>query len=110
MTEIMKQRNIPHSFLNKKDPKVKDSIDFLGINYYVSCHVRNKTDVDKRKGENFTRDYNIEYPRDLPLGEEWPGSVSWLKVYPQGLKDLLIHIKSKYRGPIYITENGNLTH
>ncbi|KAM7506888.1 hypothetical protein LguiA_017341 [Lonicera macranthoides] len=34
---------------------------------------------------------------------------SWLYVYPQGLKDLLLYVKAKYDNPlIYITENGYL--
>ena len=112
MEKVMKQRKISHihSFSRRSYPKVQGSIDFLGINYYTACHVRDKPDIDKENGENFTTDYNTEYPRELPLGEEWPGAVHWLKVYPQGLKDLLIYIKSKYDGPIYITENGNHTH
>lgn len=33
--------------------------------------------------------------------------ISWLAVYPEGLKSLLVYTKMKYKDPvIYITENG----
>ncbi|KAM7510205.1 hypothetical protein LguiB_009080 [Lonicera macranthoides] len=45
----------------------------------------------------------------LKFGHYPEASKSWLYVYPQGLKDLLLYIKAKYDNPlIYITENGYL--
>lgn len=33
---------------------------------------------------------------------------AWLSIYPKGIHDLLLYIKTKYNNPlIYITENGN---
>ena len=33
---------------------------------------------------------------------------SWLHVYPRGIRDSLLYIKTKYNDPlIFITENGN---
>ena len=35
------------------------------------------------------------------------GSSDWLYVYPKGIHDLLLYVKTKYSNPlIYITENG----
>ena len=35
------------------------------------------------------------------------GGSSWLYIYPQGFRDLLLYIKKYYGNPpIYITENG----
>lgn len=32
---------------------------------------------------------------------------SWLYIYPQGMKELLMYTKNKYGNPlVYITENG----
>ena len=37
------------------------------------------------------------------------GASDWIYLYPQGIEELLIHMKSKYNNPmIYITENGIL--
>jgi hypothetical protein len=34
-------------------------------------------------------------------------ALSWLFIHPQGLRELLLYIKEKYKNPIiYITENG----
>lgn len=33
---------------------------------------------------------------------------SWLYIYPQGFRDLLLYVKENYGNPtVYITENGN---
>ena len=32
----------------------------------------------------------------------------WLYIYPKGIRELLLYIKTQYNNPlIYITENGN---
>ncbi|RLM65157.1 non-cyanogenic beta-glucosidase precursor [Panicum miliaceum] len=41
----------------------------------------------------------------VPIGPQ--GGSSWLYIYPQGFRDLLLYIKEYYGNPtIYITENG----
>ncbi|KAM7528871.1 hypothetical protein LguiB_032281 [Lonicera macranthoides] len=103
--QIMRCRKID-TFTATESSMLKGSIDFLGINYYTSLYARNNPGIADEKNPNYTTDCKVEYPGDrLPLGENW-GAVSWLRVYPQGLKELLIYIKSKYNGPIYITVNG----
>lgn len=106
--QIMKCRKIG-TFTATESSMLKGSIDFLGINYYTSLYVRHNPGIADGNYPNYTTDSKVEYPgARLPPGENW-GGVSWLQVYPQGLKDLLIYIKPKYNGPIYITENGNFT-
>ncbi|KAM7523341.1 hypothetical protein LguiA_013243 [Lonicera macranthoides] len=103
--QIMKSRKID-TFTATESAMLKGSIDFLGINYYTSVYARNNPGIADEKNPNYTTDSKVEYPGErLPLGENW-GAVIWLRVHPQGLKELLIYIKSKYNGPIYITENG----
>lgn len=34
-------------------------------------------------------------------------ALSWLYIYPKGIRELMLYIKEKYNDPeIYITENG----
>lgn len=36
-------------------------------------------------------------------------TLPWIFLYPKGIKDFMLYIKSKYNNPaIYITENGKL--
>ena len=36
---------------------------------------------------------------------------TWLHIYPKGIWDLLLYVKTKYKDPIiYITENGTSQH
>jgi beta-glucosidase len=67
-------------------------LDFLGINYYFRTNVR----ADGQGG----------FAEELLPGVERT-QMGW-EVYPDGLRDLLIDFKRRYRAlpPIYITENG----
>lgn len=67
--------------------------DFLGVNYYSRAVIRNE-EIDKKKN----------LPRNVEMGPET--DFGW-EVYPQGIYDLLIKLKNKYKVEnIYITENG----
>ncbi len=81
-------------------PRVQDGdmdvisrpLDFLGINYYFRTNVR----ADGQGGI-----------AEEPLPGVERTQMGW-EVYPDGLRDLLIDFKRRYRAlpPIYITENG----
>ncbi|KAM7523337.1 hypothetical protein LguiA_013239 [Lonicera macranthoides] len=103
LEEKMKVRDIDHEFKQEGVGAVKGSIDFLGLDYYSASYVRYKPDHDSDDA-TYTTDHNFEFPEKLYLAKSWPRAVE--TVYPQGLKDILIYVKSKYKGPIYITENG----
>ena len=68
--------------------RIREPIDFLGINYYT---------------RNFVR---ADEPAATPPGELGFTDMGW-EIYPQGLSELLLRIARDYRvPPIYITENG----
>lgn len=64
---------------------IKDHIDFLGINYY---------------GSEILKNFNLTLS---PLSEY---SDSGRGIYPKGLYEMLNIFYSKYKKPIFITENG----
>src|SRR5262249_30017740 len=78
--------------LDGDEQTIAQPMDFLGINYYFRTVVR----ADGKGGF-------IEAP---PTDVERT-AMGW-EVYPQGLRDLLIGFKARYKNlpPIYITENG----
>ncbi|XP_028772910.1 beta-glucosidase 11 isoform X1 [Neltuma alba] len=93
------------SFTKAESNMVKGSIDFLGINFYYTCHVKN-------------------YPSSLPMGDRdiladlafiysCFGNATFaveIPVRPWGLKNLLELLRNSYGNfPIYIHENGQQT-
>ncbi|MBF0818067.1 6-phospho-beta-galactosidase [Streptococcus acidominimus] len=91
----------------------KDLNDFLGINYYMSDWMRGdlveETEITHNgKGEKGGSKYQIkgvgrrEFDVDVPR-TDW----DWM-IYPQGLYDQIIRVKTNYPNykKIYITENG----
>ncbi|PKA54141.1 Beta-glucosidase 24 [Apostasia shenzhenica] len=97
-------------FKPEESVKLKDSFDFIGINYYTSSYA---------KDQGFTMDFTPKVYSDdarintlvdkngIPIG--YSENNSWVYVYPRGIRDLLLHVKERYSDPdIYITENGVL--
>ncbi|XP_038879840.1 beta-glucosidase 12-like [Benincasa hispida] len=108
MRALVKER-LP-KFTKEETILIKGSYDFIGINYYTSNYAQNNTNVDPHKPNLLTDPHaNTSTDRNgVSIGPKVNGS-SWLAVYPEGLKDLMIHIKNHYKNPfIYITENGYL--
>ena len=67
---------------------IHQKIDFLGVNYYFRAYC------------------SAEVPPKLPPAKQGVTDMGW-EIYPQGLYELLIALKSEYElPPIYITENG----
>ncbi len=68
--------------------RIKDKLDFIGLNYY------------------FTHTVEFSYSRGFrQTNEEFPKSNMGIKTYPKGLYYLLKQF-SRYSKPIYVTENG----
>ncbi|XP_038879838.1 beta-glucosidase 12-like [Benincasa hispida] len=108
MRTLVKER-LP-KFTKEERSLILKSYDFIGINYYTSNYVQNNPNVDPNKPSLLT-DLRANSSTDrngVSIGPKVNGS-SWLAVYPEGLKDLMIHMKNNYKNPIiYITENGYL--
>ena len=110
MIELFKQKSIDENmwsrlpiFSQQEIQNIQGSADFLGVNYYTSRLVAPKTH-NGDFSQFFYDDINVEFYED-PL---WiKGSTSWMYVVPEGLYDLLIWIRDKYKNPkVFITENG----
>lgn len=106
MLPIFKGRYAPELFewLGPAAPPVKDGdmaiisqpMDFLGVNYYAS------TTISAQPGGGGFK--NGHGPKSQPM---WGTTdIGWY-VYPDGLRDLLLHFKDEYGNPkMFITENG----
>ncbi|KAL5081237.1 hypothetical protein RYX36_009658 [Vicia faba] len=86
---------------------VKGSFDFLGLNYYTSSYATDAPEFSKARPSLLTDSQVITTSErnGIPIGPMT--SSIWKSVYPKGIHDLLLYIKTKYNNPlIYITENG----
>ena len=73
---------------------ITEPIDFLGINYYTRNVVRHDATAAPLRTAR-VRQENAAHTE-----------LDW-EVYPEGLYDTLLHVRSRYRAlPLYITENG----
>ncbi|XP_028801510.1 beta-glucosidase 12-like [Neltuma alba] len=85
---------------------LKGSFDFLGLNYYTAYYAAHTLRAQKPAYQTDSHaNLTTERNGGAPIG---PQSASdWLFVYPKGIKDLLLYVKTKYSNPlIYVTENG----
>ncbi|KAK1683801.1 hypothetical protein QYE76_044649 [Lolium multiflorum] len=98
-------------FTKEQSELVKGSFDFIGMNYYTANYAANLPPSDDlKKSYNTDAQANLTGVRNgVPIGPQAgtsPGT-SWLYVYPQGFRDLLLYIKENYGNPtVYVTENG----
>ncbi|KAJ7947513.1 Beta-glucosidase [Quillaja saponaria] len=94
-------------FSNEKSKLLKGSFDFIGLNYYTADYAAHAPPLSNARPSYVTDSLaNLSTERNgIPIGPVT--ALSWLHVYPRGLKELLVYVKRKYNNPpIYITENG----
>ncbi len=94
---LKKRKNITDSDLDcikQKDFEIiSGKTDFLGVNYYSRGVIRNE-EISARKN----------LPKTVEMG---PNTDFGWEVYPKGIYDLLVKLKTKYNvKTIFITENG----
>eukprot|EP00929_Paragymnodinium_shiwhaense_P033087 TRINITY_DN18237_c0_g1_i1.p1 TRINITY_DN18237_c0_g1~~TRINITY_DN18237_c0_g1_i1.p1 ORF type:complete len:399 (-),score=64.45 TRINITY_DN18237_c0_g1_i1:87-1244(-) len=97
--EIFKKQHPDNPALQLDDAlrqRLKNSTDFLGINYYTTSGVV----ANEASGAGA---YKI-----IEVGEA--SGAGWLRSYPKGLEQLLQWLSERYSGlPVIITENGFCT-
>ncbi|KAI0494240.1 hypothetical protein KFK09_024372 [Dendrobium nobile] len=96
-------------FTQEETKKLKNSYDFIGVNYYTSRFARNRQLPANFKPTSYLDDSCVDITavdnEGFPIDHAEPGS--WINVHPRGLRELLLYIKNRYDSPpIYITENG----
>ncbi|KAH0894999.1 hypothetical protein HID58_057428 [Brassica napus] len=95
-------------FTPQESDLVKGSLDFLGLNYYVTQYASDappppQTQPSVLTDPRVTLGY---YRNGVPIGVEASISPSFV-YYPPGFRQILNHIKDNYQNPLtYITENG----
>ncbi|GMH20599.1 hypothetical protein Nepgr_022440 [Nepenthes gracilis] len=94
-------------FTKVESQLLNHSFDFLGINYYTANYAANDP-YSNTVNLSYTTDNHADLTTEkngIPIGDVTP--VSWIYVYPRGIRDLMLYIKEKYNNPaIIITENG----
>ncbi|XP_020204422.1 beta-glucosidase 12 [Cajanus cajan] len=93
-------------FSKEQSDLVKNSFDFIGINYYSTAYA---ADVEcTRENKSYFTDFcaEITFERNgIPIGPR--AASEWIYLYPKGIKEVLLYFKHKFNNPIiYITENG----
>ncbi|XP_042453908.1 beta-glucosidase 13-like isoform X3 [Zingiber officinale] len=94
-------------FTERESQMLKGSFDFVGINYYTSLYAYSNHPSTDANPNFYSDQHAIQTgKRDgVLIGPK--AASDWLFIYPPGLKQLLLHIKTKYNNPVvYITENG----
>ncbi|XP_029161411.1 myrosinase 1-like [Nylanderia fulva] len=95
----------PRSLLPKFSPTwvnyIKGTSDFFALNHYTSVRVET---VPREEGQRWYQFSGVKESLD----PSWPGSASsWLKVVPQGFREIINKIAKEYDNPpLYIMENG----
>ncbi|KAJ9187778.1 hypothetical protein P3X46_003198 [Hevea brasiliensis] len=92
------------TFTNQEYKQVKGSFDFLGINHYMSIHVKDNSASLKSEYRDFLADMAVEMIADIDSSKyEFP-------IQPSGMQASLEYFKQAYGNPpIYIHENGQRT-
>ncbi|CAN1236275.1 Beta-glucosidase 24 [Linum grandiflorum] len=91
-------------FTPEESQLLKGSLDFLGLNYYTGRYASNY--AGPPLPQSYSNDKNVNFTsKSFKFG--FCTAAFWLRLYPEGLKNVLLYVKDKYNNPvIYITENG----
>jgi beta-glucosidase len=87
----------------------KNKVDFIGLNYYRRIHVYHSIVVALSSarfvGGAFINDLNEKSRRKSSDSYAILNDLGW-EIYPQGIYEIIMHLKNKYDKPIFVTENG----
>ncbi|XP_049408471.1 beta-glucosidase 11-like [Solanum stenotomum] len=82
---------------------VKGSVDFIGLNHYITVSVKDRPSSIEKHSRDFGADMAAEVSLEALTADQYP-------VMPSGLYELLEYLKEAYGNlPIYIQENGQKT-
>ncbi|KAJ7946265.1 Beta-glucosidase [Quillaja saponaria] len=88
--------------------KLKNGLDFIGVNHYTSFYVKDCifSACEPGRGASKIEGFALQTPhRDgVLIGE--PTALDWLYVHPQGMEKIVTYLKLRYNMPMFITENG----
>ncbi|KAJ4961562.1 hypothetical protein NE237_021472 [Protea cynaroides] len=99
-------RRLP-KFSPKEKQKLKNKLDFFGINYYTSLYAK---DCLFSQCNSFTSQTDgfvlTTAERDgIPIGP--PTAMQEINVVPSGMEKIIMYYKDRYKNiPMFITENG----
>ncbi|CAD5321351.1 unnamed protein product [Arabidopsis thaliana] len=96
------------SFTPEQSKMLKNSSDFIGINYYTARYVAHIPQADPAR-PRFVTDHQLQWRVTNHSNHQFgPGEDRGiLQSHPEGLRKVLNYIKDKYNNPIvYIKENG----
>ncbi|KAF3452587.1 hypothetical protein FNV43_RR03020 [Rhamnella rubrinervis] len=93
-------------FTKTQSKTLKWSFDFIGLNYYTAFYVAYAPNHNANASFLTDSHANLLTERNgIPIGPK--AASAFINIYPGGIRDLLLYIKTKYHNPlIYITENG----
>ncbi|PIM97910.1 Beta-glucosidase, lactase phlorizinhydrolase [Handroanthus impetiginosus] len=94
-------------FTREQAKLIKDSYDFLGLNYYTTYYAT-YAPRPSNQPPSFSTDQELTTSKasESDIFHCQVGS-DWLAIVPRGIYNLLVYIREKYNiGLIYITENG----
>ncbi|GMH15691.1 hypothetical protein Nepgr_017532 [Nepenthes gracilis] len=95
------------TFTAEQSLMLKHSYDFIGFNHYTTSYAADDPSSSS-VNLSYTTDSHVTVTHEkdgVPLGE--PTELSWLYIYPNGIRDLVRYVNRKYNNPsIIITENG----
>lgn len=87
--------NFSSPFIKEDIPYAKDTLDYLGINYYTRVFMGLKNIISSIKGN----EYNL-YPPNVERSD-----FGW-EIYSEGIYKVVKRFWNLVKKPIYITENG----
>ncbi|KAI4298658.1 hypothetical protein L6164_032191 [Bauhinia variegata] len=96
-------------FSSHDKEKLKEGLDFIGINHYASFYVQDciSSVCEPEPGISITEgSYRKTAQKNgVPIGELTP--YNFVNVYPQGMENVVTYVKDRYNStPMFITENG----
>ncbi|KAG6695229.1 hypothetical protein I3842_09G086300 [Carya illinoinensis] len=109
MREILRS-DLP-TFSKHDLEKLKNGLDFIGINHYTSFYVKDCifSPCEPGPGASKTEGFALRTAQKNGIFIGEPTAADWIFVYPQGMEKIVTYIKERYNNiPMFITENEDL--